>query len=337
MKRVLCAIPGMLLCAVLIAGCGAVKLDADESVVYVDKKGAVTFLDVQAFDQSMYDEEELKSFLEDEIGTYTDQYGRNTVKLGDLTVADGIAKLTLSCQSAEDFARYNGIEMYQGRIVDSLAAGYVFDGEFVKVESGTVVGEATKQEIYQESDLKVVILKSELDVRVEGEICYVSCQNVSLTGADGVSIRSGYYLGEKAAQTSSPAAGASAGIHGGAASGAAGADGSGAAGNSGTGTAGADGSGNSGTGAAGGTADNSGTGSDGSGTAGDSGSGSGGADAGNTTGGESGAQTAEGSTDAGMVIDADTSGESASAPGAYEFDTDEAAETADTYVFIVYR
>ena len=53
---------------------------------------------------------------------------------------------------------------------------------------------ATKQDIYSEDDLKVAIIRANTDVKVDGEICYVSCQNVKLTGTDSVSIRDGYYL-----------------------------------------------------------------------------------------------------------------------------------------------
>ena len=62
------------------------------------------------------------------------------------------------------------------------------------MEEGKVVGAATKQDIYSEDDLKVAIIRANTDVKVDGEICYVSCQNVKLTGTDSVSIRDGYYL-----------------------------------------------------------------------------------------------------------------------------------------------
>ena len=40
----------------------------------------------------------------------------------------------------------------------------------------------------------MAIIRANTDVKVDGEICYVSCQNVKLTGTDSVSIRDGYYL-----------------------------------------------------------------------------------------------------------------------------------------------
>ena len=39
-----------------------------------------------------------------------------------------------------------------------------------------------------------MIIKANTDVKIDGTICYVSCDNVALTGADSVSIREGYYI-----------------------------------------------------------------------------------------------------------------------------------------------
>ena len=64
----------------------------------------------------------------------------------------------------------------------------------VRVEDGKVTGTATKEEIYSGEDLKVVIIKANRDVKVDGTICYVSSENVKLTGTDSVSIRDGYSL-----------------------------------------------------------------------------------------------------------------------------------------------
>ena len=111
----------------------------------------------------------------------------------------------------EDYTAFNGIELYQGTVIDSLSAGYVYDGPFVRVENGTAKGEATKRDIYEQEDLKVVIIRANTDVLVDGEICYVSSENVALTGADSVSIREGYYLNPGASGTEAVAASGEAG------------------------------------------------------------------------------------------------------------------------------
>ena len=192
MKRLVCTVCSVLLCVGLLSGCGT-SLEGEESVVYVGKKGVIESLDVESLDQS-YDETELKSYVDAEVEDYTAEHGKNAVEVESLKVEDGVAKLKMKYKTPEDYTAFNGIELYQGKVVASLAAGYVYDGEFARVEEGKVVGAATKQDIYSEDDLKVAIIRANTDVKVDGEICYVSCQNVKLTGKDSVSIRDGYYL-----------------------------------------------------------------------------------------------------------------------------------------------
>lgn len=193
MKKFMSTVLAMLLCVGLLSGCGT-TLEGEDSVVYVDKKGTVYSLDVEALDQDYYDSEELEEYVNEAVSQYTSVNGSGSVKVNSLTVENGVAKLSMKYKTAADYTSFNGIELYQGNIVDALAAGYVFDGDFAKVEEGNVVGSATKQEIYEQDDLKVVIIRANTDVKIEGEICYVSCENVKLTGADSVSIRQGYYL-----------------------------------------------------------------------------------------------------------------------------------------------
>lgn len=194
MKRLLCACLCILLCAGLFSGCGT-TLESDTTVVYVDEKGAVISLDVEELDQDYYDQTELEAFVTDAVKKYTAEHGKDSVQLQDLTVQDGIAKLKMKYKTAEDYSDFNGIELYQGKTVACLAAGYPFDVDFVKVEAGKVTGAAAKQDIYADTELKVVIIKANTDVKVAGEICYVSTENVNLTGTDSVSIREGYSLG----------------------------------------------------------------------------------------------------------------------------------------------
>lgn len=199
MKRLLCTCLCMLLCIGLFSGCGT-TLESDTSVVYVDDRGAVLSLDVEGLDREYYSKAELQTFVEDAVKEYMAEHGKDAVKMEDLTVEDSVAKLKMKYKTTEDYSNFNGIELYQGKVVTCLAAGYPFDVDFVKVEAGQVTGEATKQDIYADADLRVVIIKANTDVKVEGEICYVSSENVKLIGTDSVSIREGYSLKEGTAE-----------------------------------------------------------------------------------------------------------------------------------------
>lgn len=184
----------LLVCTGILTGCGK-TVDSATSMVYVDKKGAVVSIDVEELDQTYYDETELKSYVNEAVEDYTKENGKNTVKADSITVEDKMAKLTMKYKTPEDYAAFNGIEMYQGKVVKALAAGYDFNMDFVSVADGKVTGTASREDIYAADDYKVVIIKANTDVHVDGDICYVSSENVKLTGSNSVSIREGYDLG----------------------------------------------------------------------------------------------------------------------------------------------
>lgn len=188
MKKFGCIGMVLVLCTVFFSGCGS-TFSADENTVYVQKNGKVVTVDIDDLDQDYYDEEELKNFVDDEITAYTDEHGKGTVKLSDLTVKDGTAVLKMQYKTAEDYTAFNGIELYQGSVVKALAAGYDFDASFSKVEDGSMAVSVDRKEILEEDSLKAVIIKADIDVKVDGEILYVSTENVTVTGKDSISIR----------------------------------------------------------------------------------------------------------------------------------------------------
>jgi len=57
-------------------------------------------------------------------------------------------------------------------------------------KDGSVTG-VTRWDILAQEDLKVVIIKANTDVKIDGKILYVSCDNVTVTGKDSVSIKEG--------------------------------------------------------------------------------------------------------------------------------------------------
>ena len=97
MKRLGCIGLTIMICAGMLAGCGS-SLEADTNTVYVSKHGKVVSMDVEQLDQSYYDETELKEFVDSAVDEYNTENGKNSVKVDDLTVEDGTAKLRMVIQ-----------------------------------------------------------------------------------------------------------------------------------------------------------------------------------------------------------------------------------------------
>lgn len=197
MKKIICVGFTMILCMGLLSGCSK-KTDVDTSTVFIEKKGKITSVDVEALDKDYYDEAELESYITDHVNDYTSENG-NTVEMASFTVTDQVAKLQMQYDSYEDYTAFNGIELYDGTVVEAEAAGYDFDTDFISA-SDEDTKKVSKDDVLADDNNKVVIIKANVDVKVDGTILYVSKENTKLTEKNKVSI-TGEGSAEEAALT----------------------------------------------------------------------------------------------------------------------------------------
>lgn len=197
MKKIICVGFTMILCMGLLSGCSK-KTDVDTSTVFIEKKGKITSVDVEALDKDYYDEAELESYITDHVNDYTSENG-NTVEMASFTVTDQVAKLQMQYDSYEDYTAFNGIELYDGTVVEAEAAGYDFDTDFISA-SDEDTKKVSKDDVLADDNNKVVIIKANVDVKVDGTILYVSKENTKVTEKNKVSI-TGESSAEEAALT----------------------------------------------------------------------------------------------------------------------------------------
>lgn len=186
MKRLITVITVLAFAAGLLTGCGD-KYEAVDSTVFIEKDGSVLSTDIESFDPATYDESGLRSFVEETIDAYTAEHGNASVSLKDLTFEDGQAKLTIRYASVADYTAFNEIELFSGSIAEALAAGYTFDGDFAEISDG--VESLCDASAFLDGDgYKVVIIKANTNVHVNGKVQYVSAQNVAMLDTSTVSI-----------------------------------------------------------------------------------------------------------------------------------------------------
>lgn len=198
MKRIICFGLMLVLCMGVFTGCAG-KMDVDTSTVFVDRKGHVVSVDVEKLDKDYYDVSELEDYITEHVTDYTAENGE-TVKKEAFEAEEGIAKLQMKYDSYEDYAKFNGIEMYVGTVVQAQADGYDFDVAFNSVSDGKMQESATQEDVLSHDDYKLVVIKANVNVQVNGTIFYVSKQNTEVTGKNTVSI-TGEEASEEAALT----------------------------------------------------------------------------------------------------------------------------------------
>lgn len=182
----------LLLIAVLVltsvTGCGS-SLKVDENTVYVQKKGKITGAAVESFDKDYYNAEELKEYVEERVAAYTASHDDKSVQIDGFSVEEGTARLNIKYAGYEDYAEFNGVEMFVGTVPMAMVAGYDFEGTFLQAVDGELVAEATKEDVTADDEYKVVILSEKVNVKVDGTILYTSADYTSLTAKDTVAIK----------------------------------------------------------------------------------------------------------------------------------------------------
>lgn len=177
-----------IMCSIgILAGCGA-DYSVEEDTVFVLKNGKIISTDVEAFDETSYHTEGLKSFIKEAIGEYTSENGSDSVKLKEVTVENGKAVLTIEYASAEDYANFNEIAFFTGSVQETLAAGYMFEDEFAQID-GENISECDKELFLDKEGVKVVVIEGEKNVNVSGRILYASTDHTKLLDAKTLEIR----------------------------------------------------------------------------------------------------------------------------------------------------
>lgn len=186
MKRILSIV---LVFVLLFSLTGCSKTDVDENTIIVEKKGQIVGAIVEKFDKDYYDKDELESYVKDAIDAYNDEAGNEQIELTTYKVEDDIAKLVITYNSMKDYAKFNDVLLYTGTIKEALIADYDFDSDFVTVEEGKLGKSVDLDTVKQDDDIKVLILNECTAVSVPGTICYVSSDNVTVTGEDTAKVQ----------------------------------------------------------------------------------------------------------------------------------------------------
>lgn len=190
MKRHSAFLAVLALAVGLLSGCGD-SYEAVDSTVFIQKDGTIVSTDIESFDTANYDESGLRSFVEEAISEYTAEHGSDSVELSDLVIEDGQAKLTIKYASVTDYSKFNEIELFSGSIAEALAAGYNFDGEFAEYKDGKKT--LCDASAFLNGDgYKVVIIKANTNVHVNGKVKYASVSNVALVDSSTVAISNSY-------------------------------------------------------------------------------------------------------------------------------------------------
>jgi hypothetical protein len=165
----------LVLAFVLLAGCKRkdIKLNtknAEANTVVIKKDGTVQAATVEEFNKEYYSLNELNNFITKKIDKFNKFLGSETaIAMDSLEKKGESAVLIITYQNLDTYAAFNKVEAVMVG-VDGLSGSKIeLPDVFVKEDNGSYVKqeEALKNEKY-----KVVMIKDNVDLKVEGTIKY---------------------------------------------------------------------------------------------------------------------------------------------------------------------
>jgi hypothetical protein len=159
---------------------------------------------VEDFDQSYYDENGLKSMIEDSIAEYLNKSSASNIdklSLKSCSVGDGYANVTIDYDSYKAYKGFNGEDFFVGTITEANMAGYDLNITLNGANDSTAT--ISKPQLLEMGDNNIVILEAQptqdgsqietVHVNTYDEILYVG-SGVTKTGKKSadINVASGY-------------------------------------------------------------------------------------------------------------------------------------------------
>ena len=101
--------------------------DFERSTLIFSRKGGITAVSVEPFDKDYYSKEELDQTVDTALKDYQAAGGKGISKKS-LSVGNGTARLVMTYDSAEDYAKFNRVPAYFGTVSGAQEEGYSLDG-----------------------------------------------------------------------------------------------------------------------------------------------------------------------------------------------------------------
>lgn len=192
-KRLLILVIAVVVAAVLVIALickllGVFDAAAEVSTLTLTEDGQVICEEVTSFEDDAYSKGALKSYMKEEIKAYTSENGANSVKLDKVKVKNGEAYAKVTYASAEDYSHFTSLGLYVGTIEEALEQGFDFSDAFVSVTDGVKGASVEPLDITSQKDLKIAVVKENINVTVDGKILYVSDSCTTMVDEDTVAI-----------------------------------------------------------------------------------------------------------------------------------------------------
>ena len=149
------------ICASGLTACNVLHSSGEMvTSVSINKDGSISSRIVDDFGEDYYDEDGLKSMIEDAIADYGRQSPASTVTLKTCKADDNMINVEMEYGDYKAYSGFNGENFFAGTVQEAYEAGYDLDFELSPADNKDT-GVISKQDILNMGENHIVIMERE--------------------------------------------------------------------------------------------------------------------------------------------------------------------------------
>ena len=175
----------VVMCMLTLSGCdlqdtiedivGEKTWEPGETNLVVREDVTLTETVIDALDQNYYDSGELEQMINRTVSEYNQGHGADSVTVDSLSMENNQVVLTMTYQSAADYADYNNVRFYNGSMLGAEMEGYLFYNQFRRVSDGQAESDTiSNEEPLKHKEYQVLVTDASHLIKVPGDVVYLS-------------------------------------------------------------------------------------------------------------------------------------------------------------------
>ena len=156
----------------ILALCGVFTKQAAQNTISIDSKGRIIFEEVENFQNSSYDKNEIKEYVKKTVTDYNNASNKKQIKIQKINFDKNKVYIKTRYASVDVYEDFTGYELFAGTIKEAVKAGYTFDASFVQVKEGVAKKTVSSEIATKKASQKVMILRENCNVHVnDASVC----------------------------------------------------------------------------------------------------------------------------------------------------------------------
>jgi hypothetical protein len=145
--------------------------DVHTNTVLMNDDGTVQAATVEEFNKDYYNLTELNTFITEQINSYNNANGEDSIAINTLEIKEGNAILILDYATIQHYAAFNEVEAYYSTIANVKNGDITLPDVFISASDGSY---SSKELALKNDNYQILVINENTDVIVDGAIKFYS-------------------------------------------------------------------------------------------------------------------------------------------------------------------